>query len=87
MIRRKGMCFGCWPKIKPAKQPDLDPALEVIIKKCGGNLERVVKYMLSATEQEVVCDLCENKAPEGCVGLADCAAAVARYLEERDGNV
>lgn len=82
MIRRKEMCFGCWPTIKPTMQP----ALEVIIRKCGGKLERVVKYILSATEQEAVCELCECKASENCTGLTDCAAAVARYIEERDGN-
>ncbi len=81
------MCFGCWPKIKPDPLPNLDPALAAIIRKCGGKLERVVKYILSATEQEAVCDLCESKAPEGCVGLADCAAAVARYIKDGDGNV
>jgi len=66
--------------------PDLDPALAAIIKKCGGNLERVVKYILSATEQEAVCELCSHKTSEDCVGLVDCAAAVAAYLQECDGH-
>lgn len=86
MKRRKGICYGCWPKIKPTTLPDLDPALAVIIKKCGGKLERVVKYILSATEQDAVCELCEWKASENCIGPTDCAAAIARYIEERDGN-
>ncbi len=67
-------------------QPTIDPTLALIIKKCGGNLERTVKYILSATEQPDVCKLCSHKTAEDCVGLVDCAAAVAAYLQERDGN-
>lgn len=81
MKRRKEMCYGCWPKIKPTMQP----ALEVIIRKCGGNLERVVKYILSCASIGYTCSRCSNANTGNC-RLPDCAAAVARYIEERDGN-
>lgn len=73
-------------KPTPALRITVDPTLALIIKKCGGNLELVVKYILSATEQDAVCELCSHKTSGDCTGLADCAAAVAKYIEERDGH-
>lgn len=69
------------PTLTPA-----DRALNRILLKCDYRLDRVVEYILAATQEDAVCDYCAHKADMSCNDLTSCAAAVTKYLEERDGN-
>lgn len=74
---------------KTPQTPILTPttrALNRILLKCDYRLDRVVEYILAATQEDVVCNYCAHKADGDCGGLTGCAAAVTKYLEERDGN-
>lgn len=77
----------CQKEIEPPapSTPD-ERALTCILLKCDCKLERLVEYILAATQEEVVCEHCAHRAAESCTGLIDCAAAVAAYMRERDGH-
>lgn len=74
---------------KHTQNPPLTPAdraLNRILLKCDYRLDRVVEYILAATQEDVVCNYCVHKADGDCGGLTGCAAAVTAYLKERDGH-
>lgn len=74
---------------KTPQAPILTPAaraLNRILLKCDYRLDRVVEYILAATQDDAVCNHCAHKTDMSCKGLTSCAAAATEYLKERDGN-
>lgn len=70
----------------PKPPVEMDDALTSIITKCGGKLEKVVKYILAAVDEQETCKFCEARSAGDCESVGTCAPAVAAYLRERDGH-